>query len=318
MTTAHTMENQAPTALQKQLILRFISGKYQGQEFTLDAQREVVIGRASDLALVLVEDMVSRKHARIECSGDAIVIEDLGSTNGTFVNGEKISRATLKEGDRILIGTSILKLIAVDANEIATRRREQGTSDPRNAQTRSMTGSIEEIPLPDLMQLFGSSKKTGVLAVRCQDDIGKLFLHKGVIVFASLNDLEEIPPLKCAFRILSWTEGSFELMPAEHKERENAIELSVQEFLMEGLRQSDELNAVLDELPPLEAKLVPERPLKPPLRALGPVDLDVFQLAYNHETLAAILNKSPETDLDAGKSVRRLLEGGYLRVSPTG
>ena len=47
--------------------------------------------------------------------GEQIWIEDLGSTNGTFVNGEKIKRARLKEGDRVLIGTSILKLIAGDA-----------------------------------------------------------------------------------------------------------------------------------------------------------------------------------------------------------
>ena len=40
-----------------------------------------------------------------------VLIEDLGSTNGTFVNGEKVKQARLKEGDRILIGTSILKLV---------------------------------------------------------------------------------------------------------------------------------------------------------------------------------------------------------------
>ena len=99
--------------------LRFISGKYQGGEFPLRMDREIVVGRSSDLDMVLVEDMVSRKHAKIAASGDQIVIQDLGSTNGTFVNGEKIKKARLKEGDRILIGTSIIKLIAVDI----TKRR---------------------------------------------------------------------------------------------------------------------------------------------------------------------------------------------------
>ena len=45
--------------------LRFISGKYQGGEFPLPPDREIVIGRSSDLDMVLVEDMVSRKHAKI-------------------------------------------------------------------------------------------------------------------------------------------------------------------------------------------------------------------------------------------------------------
>ncbi|MEP6865841.1 MAG: FHA domain-containing protein, partial [Deltaproteobacteria bacterium] len=45
--------------------LRFISGKYQGGEFPLRMNREIIIGRSSDLDMVLVEDMVSRRHAKI-------------------------------------------------------------------------------------------------------------------------------------------------------------------------------------------------------------------------------------------------------------
>ena len=84
--------------------LRFISGKYQGGEFPLRMNREIIIGRSSDLDMVLVEDMVSRRHAKITVTGDQIFIQDLGSTNGTFVNGEKVKRARLNEGDRIGYG----------------------------------------------------------------------------------------------------------------------------------------------------------------------------------------------------------------------
>src|SRR5271156_377789 len=122
--TRPPMESQAPTnrgvTTPQKLALRFISGKYQGGEYPLGLQPEIVVGRSSDLDMVLVEDMVSRRHARIACTETQIIIEDLGSTNGTFVNGEKITRATLKEGDRVLIGTSILKLIAGDGAREST------------------------------------------------------------------------------------------------------------------------------------------------------------------------------------------------------
>jgi serine/threonine protein kinase len=91
-------------------VLRFISGKYQGGEFPVRANQEIVMGRATDVDMVLIEDMMSRKHAKIVTTDETIAIQDLGSTNGTFVNGEKIRAARLKEGDRILVGTSIIKL----------------------------------------------------------------------------------------------------------------------------------------------------------------------------------------------------------------
>ena len=172
-------------------LLRFISGKYQGGEFPIVQDKQILIGRSSDLDMVLVEDMVSRKHARIATQGEQIWIEDLGSTNGTFVNGEKIKRARLKEGDRVLIGTSILKLIAGDAPREgmdAKRELENVAQARRTSQQRTMSGSIDEVPLPDLLQLFGTSKKSGVLVIRTEDDVGRIYLKKGNIAFAIIND----------------------------------------------------------------------------------------------------------------------------------
>ena len=51
----------------------------------LPVRKEIVVGRSSQLDMVLVEDMVSRRHAKITVTGDQIFIQDLGSTNGTFV-----------------------------------------------------------------------------------------------------------------------------------------------------------------------------------------------------------------------------------------
>jgi hypothetical protein len=315
MVVRPTMDSQIPKASPpRQLALRFISGKYQGGEFPLGIQQEIVVGRSSELDMVLVEDMVSRRHARIECTDDQIIIEDLGSTNGTFVNGEKIKRATLKEGDRVLIGTSILKVVSTDPSAPARPRREEMPSGGRSAQTRSMSGSIDEIPLPDLLQLFGSSKKSGVLVVRSDDDVGKIFLRKGVVTFATINDLDEVPPLKSVFRILTWTRGSFELGPPDERQMPGEVNASVQELLMEGLRQIDELNVIRDKLPDLGARLLLPHPLTPALRELSPLELDVLQLAYNHQHLATILNQSPATDLDTARAVLNLLEASYLRM----
>ena len=301
-------------------VLRFISGKYQGGEFPIVPDKQIVVGRSSDLDMVLVEDMVSRKHARIAMQQDQIWIEDLGSTNGTFVNGEKIKRARLKEGDRVLIGTSILKVIAGDAaagqrNETEVKQQlENVAAARRTSQARTMSGSIEEVPLPDLLQLFGTSKKSGVLVVRTDDDVGKIFMRKGMIYYVVINDLDDVPPMKSIYRMLTWAKGLFDLDPPDEREFPNEINASVHEILMEGLRQMDEFNQLRDNLPELNSRLVLTTPLTPALRDLKPDELDVIQLAHNFGHLETVMNKSHATDLETVQIVLKLLKQNYLRT----
>jgi hypothetical protein len=298
------------------LALRFISGKYQGGEFPLTPAKEVVIGRSSDLEMVLVEDMVSRRHARIWWEGERLQIEDLNSTNGTFVNGERINKPILlKEGDRILVGTSILRLVSADAAHPLPRpvqNLESMAAQRRTSQVRTMSGAIDEIPLPDLLQLLGSSRKTGVLVIRTEEDVGKIYLRKGVIFFAIINDLEEVLPLKSLFRLLTWQKGVFDLEPVENESFPNEVEISVQELLMEGLRQLDEFNSLRTKLPDLRARLGIASPLIPPLRDLAPEDLDVLQLVHNYGTMESVLNKSLALDLETAEIISKLLKKKYL------
>ena len=278
--------------------------------------KEIVVGRSSDLDMVLVEEMVSRKHARIAYENDAVVIEDLGSTNGTFVNGEKIKRAQLKEGDRVLIGTSILKVIVMDnsSHEQGRPNLEVVAAARRTSSPRTMSGSIDEVPLPDLLQLFSTSKKSGALVIRTEEDIGRIYLQKGIIYFATINDLNDLPPIKCIFRMLTWQKGLFDFDASDLREFPKPVEVTVQEILMESLRQLDELNAFRDQLPALSARLVLDTPLVPPLRDLSPDDLDVLQLAHTFNRVGTLLERSLATDVDTARIVLKLIQKNYLRV----
>ena len=303
-----------------QWALRFISGKYQGGEFPLRPHREIVIGRSSELDMVLVEDMVSRKHAKITTDDKTVSIQDLGSTNGTFVNGEKIRKVELKDGDRILIGTSIVKLVYVDGentnglSETEARSRMAVTANKRPP-TKSMSGSIEEIPLPDLLQLLSTSRKSGVLVLRSDGGVGKLYLRKGQIYFASIDDSFNMGPRKAIFRMLSWTQGFFELEPPDERAVLEELQDSTEGLLMEGMRQLDEYNVLSEKLPPMSAGIAIPRPLEPKLRDLAPEELDVFQAALTAGTVRALFDECPLTDLTIAEKLRALLEKGYLQAA---
>ena len=62
------------------------------------------IGRAAPADFVVDEALMSRVHCRLSATGGELVVEDLESTNGTFVNGRRIDRALLVAGDRLRLG----------------------------------------------------------------------------------------------------------------------------------------------------------------------------------------------------------------------
>jgi ABC transport system ATP-binding/permease protein len=62
------------------------------------------VGRAKGVDLILDAALVSRVHCRLEAGKDGVDVIDLSSTNGIFVNGKRVSRATLANGDRLRVG----------------------------------------------------------------------------------------------------------------------------------------------------------------------------------------------------------------------
>jgi diguanylate cyclase (GGDEF)-like protein len=112
--------------------LAILAGLNAGQVFTVEGS-EVVLGRGRD-ADVRIDDVgISRRHARIvRTEEQRHFIEDLGSTNGTFVNGHAVERAELAGGDRVQVGPTVLlrfSFIAPDEEALARKLYEGSTRD---------------------------------------------------------------------------------------------------------------------------------------------------------------------------------------------
>ncbi len=116
--------------------LTVLTGFAAGQVFALDGT-EHVIGRGSEADIWIEDGGVSRRHAQVECRTDGrYFVQDLGSTNGTFVGTRRVDVAELRPGDRLQVGpnVSLRFQITDDAEEELQRRLYE--SSTRDALTR--------------------------------------------------------------------------------------------------------------------------------------------------------------------------------------
>jgi len=87
-----------------------VEGSNAGQRAELEAA-PILVGRGTDAAIRLDDDYVSTRHARIAASGDQWFVEDLGSTNGTYIGTVRITQpTTITLGTQVRIGKTILEL----------------------------------------------------------------------------------------------------------------------------------------------------------------------------------------------------------------
>lgn len=108
-----------------------IAGPSLGRQIVV-GDAPIEIGRLSECALQLDIESVSRRHARIERAPDGHRLVDLGSTNGTLVNGVKITQHPLRDGDHLKVGQAVLKYIAGGNIEAEYHRalEERAALDP--------------------------------------------------------------------------------------------------------------------------------------------------------------------------------------------
>jgi hypothetical protein len=105
-----TLVHPLPPVIPPGAMLRVITPGQPPRVVPLDG-RPVTIGRATDVELVVVDPLVSRRHARLALRGGRLVLTDLGSTNGSRVNAEVVRESVVGPGDRIEVGATRLEIV---------------------------------------------------------------------------------------------------------------------------------------------------------------------------------------------------------------
>jgi hypothetical protein len=205
----------------------------------ISSDRSLVIGRSRSCDLRLPSGDASRRHAEIHFTAEGYVVRDLDSTNGTFVNGERVQEHVLQPGDRIQIAASTITFCQVAG--------EAETSDPAHSNEKTILterpvsgevfqGDLAEIPTFAVLQILEMGRKTGLVQIECDEGLGRLWLVDGCPVHGETKSQKGFD---AAMSLVNSKAGRFSFEP-EVRSDETTIEATVTELLLEASRALDE------------------------------------------------------------------------------
>lgn len=105
-----------------------VAGKLRGTEYVLE-EGENTLGRDDACSIHFPVAGVSKKHFSITVTGETCYVADMGSSNGTFLNGKAIKRATVQDGDKIALPDTILQLVYVEEKKVIVKKRAHNEED---------------------------------------------------------------------------------------------------------------------------------------------------------------------------------------------
>jgi hypothetical protein len=285
----------------------------------------VGIGRHESNEIQLLSRAVSNFHAEILKEGGALVIRDLGSTNGTRVNGERIDRSLVAPGDSIRIGNHVLSLQLRPPAEAAADRSSSVVPDDFGPgargrilapKARTPDSDPFTMPLAELLRrLCARPEPLRALLSREGRTASILFDRRRPFHV----DYEGVVGEKALYRLFSWHEGSYEVEPlADAASQPVTICLPLDALVVEGMDHAQELGKLVAALPPLAIPLRLKEDCPLPLTAHSPAEIEIFQAIIRHETIERVLERSPWTDVRVARLIGSLLEKGVFEARSPG
>lgn len=120
-----------------------VGGKLRGKEFILE-EGENTLGRSHEASISIAVEGISKRHLQITVNGKSAFVEDLGSANGTIVNGQVIKKITLKDGDKIVLPNLILQFVYVIEKKVIIKKKILKSAD--DGEDYEEEQKIEPIP----------------------------------------------------------------------------------------------------------------------------------------------------------------------------
>lgn len=182
--------------------LQILLGKERGRVIPLDGG-SYVFGRGADADIVLPSDLVSRTHARVVANASDLIVNDLESSNGTFVNGARvIGEMRVAIGGVVSIGDQVCRVYGASPQGLLP-----------GAAPGTISGGLTEVPPAVLFRLIAVLKKSGVLDLTSPPLESKITFARGQIAEVLVDLRKTRDPIQALTAVMRW-KGTFDFEPA--------------------------------------------------------------------------------------------------------
>ena len=188
-------------------LLRILLGRERSRVYALEGG-SYVVGRGEGSDLVVASDIVSRRHASIVVGATDVRVTNLGSSNGTYINGSRVlGEGVAVEGDILLVGDVAMRLHGTKVPTLSALRpdAEPGTST-------NLSGNLLEVPPSTLLRYLAVIKKTGVLQLTSPPIQSRITFTRGHIGEVLVDTRKTRNPIQALTAILRW-KGTFDVGP---------------------------------------------------------------------------------------------------------
>src|SRR3989338_2392741 len=253
--------------------LLVLEGENKNKRLTL-SKNLTKIGKRENNDLIINDKTVSRNHLEIEYASDSFLLRDLGSTNGTYLNGNRVKEAYLAPGDRIKLGNTVIEFVAYDEKiAIEPSKQEQcGLLVGKSRKMRQIFAIIEKIAPTQATVIIEGETGTGKdLVARAIHSMGPR-KDKPFIVF----DCSAVAPNLIESELFGHEKGSF---TGAVRARAGAFEAA-----MGGTIFLDEIGELGSDLQPKLLRSLEQREIKR-VGSNTPVRVDVRVICATNKNL---------------------------------
>ena len=260
-------------------VLEITSGPDAGTAIPM-AERTLRIGTAPDNDVVLRDASVSRHHAELQASAGGVWLVDLDSTNGTTIDGVRVARAALRDGSRITVGQTELRMVASDRPlriPVSLRETFEGLRG-KSLPMRELYATLERVaPTEASVLIHGETGAGKELVAEAIHEASPRANGPFVVV-----DCASITPALFESELFGHVRGSF--TGAERDRKGLLVEAHG------GTVFLDEIGELAPDLQPKLLRALERRQVRP-VGAAKPLEIDVRVVAATHRDLAAEVNR---------------------------